>query len=103
MARKSASASDLAEIIGEATENLGKAARREARQDCATALDDMIKDPRQFESYLTTSSETLPSGTVITYKSYLPGEDPTKFEATPEFVKGLKFAIALLRNEDHEF
>lgn len=101
MTRKTAE--DLAEIIAEAAEDLEKTARMEARSDCADALADMVKNPDQFAEYLTTGTQTLSTGTKVTYKSYLPGQDPETFEATEDFANGIKFAIALLRNADHEF
>lgn len=97
MARKTAS--DLAEKIVALTEDLTAAAAREARCDIADALRDMIKgDPEDFAGFLSDSGVKATAAT----KNYLPGHSRETFTATPDFLDGIRWACAALRDPDFD-
>lgn len=86
-------ASDLADQIGSLAEALTEAAKMEVRQDLAAEITDMLRhsDPEMITGYL--------RGT----PSYLPGVDADSFEITEDFIRGLRFAVSLLRDKDFDY
>lgn len=96
-------AEDLADKIGELTEQLTKLAQSEIRRDIADTFLDFAKtDPERLRNYLRSEDVTLHGGTVVQYRSYLPNVDPEAFELSPDFLLGIKFMCAALRDKNLE-
>jgi hypothetical protein len=99
MTRKAQSASDLVADLQVRLEELSDAAKREVRDDIAAELAELVKHSDQLAGFMKVVTEPR---TKKQLPAYLPGT-PAGWEPSNDFLDGIRFAIAALRDPNFDY